>query len=95
LVTDASLCDEAEADWQGFSAKQTLALDWFKGWETICEWELPFAKWFVVPQVARTHWASATELQRPKLGKDSHLLADEIARRATPKGPRRAPSDYL
>ena len=33
------------------------------------------------PPVTRTHWASATELQRPKLGKDSHLLIDVTARR--------------
>ena len=29
------------------------------------------------PRVGTTHWASATELQRPKLRKDSHLLAGE------------------
>jgi hypothetical protein len=33
------------------------------------------------PPVTRTHWASTTELQRPKLGKDFHLLTDETARR--------------
>jgi hypothetical protein len=37
------------------------------------------------PPVTRTHWASATELQRPKLGKDSHLLTDETARRTASK----------
>ena len=33
------------------------------------------------PRVTSTHWASATELQRPKLRKDSHLLAGAAARR--------------
>ncbi len=47
LVTDASVYDEAERDWQGFWAKQALALDWRKEWHTILDWELPFAKWFV------------------------------------------------
>jgi acetyl-CoA synthetase len=47
LVTDTSLYDEANGDWQGFWAKQALALDWFKEWDTICEWNLPFSKWFV------------------------------------------------
>ena len=51
LVTDTSLYDEADADWQGFWARQALALDWTKEWETICEWELPFAKWFVGGQL--------------------------------------------
>jgi acetyl-CoA synthetase len=47
LVTDAHVYEEAERDWQGFWARQALALDWRKEWHTILEWELPFAKWFV------------------------------------------------
>src|SRR4051794_27348496 len=48
LVTDVSLYDEAERDWQGFWAKQAAELlDWSQEWHTICEWNLPFAKWFV------------------------------------------------
>jgi hypothetical protein len=35
------------------------------------------------PRVTPTHWASTTELQRPKLGKDFHLLAGGAARRTT------------
>jgi len=47
LDTDASVYDEAERDWQGFWASQALALDWSQEWQTILEWDLPFAKWFV------------------------------------------------
>src|SRR5438270_9865501 len=47
LVTDQSLYDEASSDWQGFWAQQALALDWYEEWDTILEWDLPFAKWFV------------------------------------------------
>jgi len=47
LVTDASVYDDAERDWHGFWAQQALALDWHREWDTILEWELPFAKWFV------------------------------------------------
>jgi acetyl-CoA synthetase len=47
LVTDANVYDEAERDWQGFWARQALALDWQSEWSTILEWDLPFAKWFV------------------------------------------------
>ncbi len=47
LVTDTSLYDDANEDWQGFWAKQALALDWYDEWDTILEWDLPFAKWFV------------------------------------------------
>jgi acetyl-CoA synthetase len=47
LDTDATVYDDAERDWQGFWARQALELDWAKEWDTILEWDLPFAKWFV------------------------------------------------
>jgi acetyl-CoA synthetase len=48
LAVDTALYDEADADYQGFWARQSAALlDWSSEWTTICEWELPFAKWFV------------------------------------------------
>ena len=46
-ITDATVYDAAERDWQGFWAQQALELDWAKEWDTILEWDLPFAKWFV------------------------------------------------
>ena len=47
LVNAALVYDDAERDWQGFWAQQALALDWRKEWDTILDWQLPFAKWFV------------------------------------------------
>ncbi|HTD50839.1 MAG TPA: AMP-binding protein, partial [Acidimicrobiia bacterium] len=47
LDTDASVYEHAERDWQGFWAAQALELDWINEWQTILEWDLPFAKWFV------------------------------------------------
>jgi acetyl-CoA synthetase len=47
MVTGTELYDEAERDWQGFWARQALALDWEQEWSTIVDWDLPFAKWFV------------------------------------------------
>jgi acetyl-CoA synthetase len=47
LVTDDSLCTRANEDWEGFWADQAAALDWFEPWDTVLEWDLPFAKWFV------------------------------------------------
>ncbi len=38
---------EAEADPEGFWAKQAENLDWFKKWNKVLEWEEPHAKWFV------------------------------------------------
>ena len=48
LVVDTFMYDDADEDYQGFWARQSAdLLDWSKDWTTICEWELPFAKWFV------------------------------------------------
>ncbi len=47
LVSDRSLYERAEADWQGFWAEQAQGLHWFQPWLSVCEWKLPFAQWFV------------------------------------------------
>jgi len=47
-VTDAEIYDEANADFEGFWARQAAdLLDWVEEWHTVLEWDLPFAKWFV------------------------------------------------
>ena len=52
LVADTSLYDEANRDYQGFWARQAAELiDWQQDWHTICEWELPYSKWFVGGQL--------------------------------------------
>ena len=72
LAVDTSLYDEANVDYQGFWAKQAESLlDWSTGWHTICEWELPYSKWFV-----------GGELNVSFNGLDRHVLAgkgDKVA----------------
>ena len=52
LVTDTKMYDEAKKDYQSFWARQASELvTWSKPWETVCEWNLPFAKWFVGGQL--------------------------------------------
>ena len=52
LVTGSFMYDEADADYQGFWARQAAdLLDWSTDWHTICQWELPFSKWFVGGQL--------------------------------------------
>jgi acetyl-CoA synthetase len=47
-VSDRSLYDEAEADYEAFWARQARELvTWDKDFETTLEWDLPFCKWFV------------------------------------------------
>ncbi len=48
LLAGAEIYDEAEADWQGFWARQAADLvTWYDEWHTILDWQLPFARWFV------------------------------------------------
>jgi acetyl-CoA synthetase len=48
LVAGTFLYDEANQDDQGFWARQAAdLLDWYEDWHTICDWQLPFAKWFL------------------------------------------------
>ncbi len=47
LVVGTDLYDDADRDYEGFWARQAVALDWSKEWDTILDWDLPFAKWFV------------------------------------------------
>ena len=52
LVTDSFMYDDAAADYQGFWARQAADLvTWSRDWSTICDWKLPYAKWFVGGQL--------------------------------------------
>jgi acetyl-CoA synthetase len=47
-IVGTDVYDEAGQDFEGFWARQAAELlDWTKEWDTILEWDLPFAKWFV------------------------------------------------
>ncbi|MDQ2960749.1 MAG: acetate--CoA ligase [Candidatus Dormibacteraeota bacterium] len=51
-VTDDSLYREADADNEAFWAKQAEKyLTFFRGWDTVLEWKLPFARWFLGGQL--------------------------------------------
>ncbi|MDQ3756556.1 MAG: acetate--CoA ligase [Actinomycetota bacterium] len=48
LLTDHSLYDEADRDNEAFWARQARELiDWYDDFDTVLEWGLPFARWFV------------------------------------------------
>ncbi|MDA3020406.1 MAG: acetate--CoA ligase [Actinomycetota bacterium] len=48
LAVGTHLHDQAAADDEGFWAQQAADLiDWDQDWHTICEWNVPYAKWFV------------------------------------------------
>ncbi len=37
----------ADQDFEGFWTEQAERLTWFRKWDTVLEWDLPYAKWFV------------------------------------------------
>jgi len=50
-----AIYDEAAANVPAFWAKQAESLDWFKKWDTVLEWDEPFAKWFVGGKINISH----------------------------------------
>ncbi|MEY4401244.1 MAG: acetyl-coenzyme synthetase [Actinomycetota bacterium] len=47
-VSDRSLYEEGSQDYQAYWARHAKELvTWSRDWHTLCEWNLPFVKWFV------------------------------------------------
>ncbi|MEJ7901319.1 MAG: acetate--CoA ligase, partial [Thermomicrobiales bacterium] len=46
-LADPAIYDDANADPEGFWAKQAESLSWFRKWDQVLEWDPPFAKWFL------------------------------------------------
>ena len=46
-ANDESLYESARRDPEGFWAKIAGELHWFRPWDTVLDWTVPFAKWFV------------------------------------------------
>ncbi|GGI05224.1 acetate--CoA ligase [Egicoccus halophilus] len=55
LVTGAEIYDDANADFEGFWAREAAQLDWSREWDTILDWQPPHAKWFVGGQLNVAH----------------------------------------
>jgi acetyl-CoA synthetase len=52
LLNDPAVYAEADADWQGWWARQASELDWFREWDTVLDdSNPPFYKWFVGGQL--------------------------------------------
>ncbi len=46
VVSDPGIYEEAAALGPEFWARQAGVLDWFRPWDTVLSWDLPFARWF-------------------------------------------------
>ena len=45
-INSQEVVDEAHVDWQGWWATWAEKLTWDKKWDSVLQWEEPFAKWF-------------------------------------------------
>jgi acetyl-CoA synthetase len=55
-LNDPAIYAEADADWQGWWARQASELDWFREWDTVLDdSNPPFYKWFVGGQLNVSH----------------------------------------
>ena len=86
LVAGTDVYDEADADFEGFWARQAAALDWFKDWHTILEWDA------AVREVVRRRQAQRrVQLPRPS----RHGRARRPGRVPLGGRARRHPHDHL
>ncbi|HEV2127002.1 MAG TPA: acetate--CoA ligase [Thermomicrobiales bacterium] len=46
-ISDPEIYERAAADPEAFWAEQAESLSWYRKWDTVLEWDEPFAKWFV------------------------------------------------
>ena len=46
-MSDASVYDRADDDFEAFWAEAAEELDWFKPWDHVLEWNAPWSKWFI------------------------------------------------
>ena len=47
VMRDKQIYDTASRDLEGFWARAAEELHWFKKWDKVLDWKLPYAKWFV------------------------------------------------
>ena len=50
-VKDPAIYERAASDLEGFWAEEASKLDWYRPWDTVLEWDPPFAKWFSGGQI--------------------------------------------
>src|SRR5919202_493425 len=54
-LSDASVYDEAEKDFEAWWESCAKKLDWFEPWETVLDWNPPWAKWFKEGKLNASH----------------------------------------
>ncbi len=55
VMSDPGVYDRAAADPEGFWSEWAARLDWFRPWDSVLEWNPPYAKWFVGGRLNVSH----------------------------------------
>src|SRR2546423_14898173 len=81
-VSDAEVYEEAEGDFEAWWAKWAKELDWFEPFETVLEWDPPWAKWFKEGKLNVSHNCLDRHVQAGKGDKVAyHWVREDDARR--------------
>jgi acetyl-CoA synthetase len=75
--SDAAIYKEADADYEAFWAEQARAIDWFKPWSKVLEWNVPRAKWFVDAEVNASYNCIDRHLQTWRRNKAAIVFEGE------------------
>ncbi|RYG33107.1 acetate--CoA ligase, partial [bacterium] len=54
-ANDPAIYAQADADPEGWWAEWAAKLEWFEPWQTVCEFEVPNAKWFLGGKLNASH----------------------------------------
>ncbi|MBS4025983.1 MAG: acetate--CoA ligase [Clostridia bacterium] len=75
-ANDRSIYEEG-LDTEAFWAKQAEGLDWFKKWDQVLDWQVPFAKWFVGGKLNVSHNCLDRHLTGPRRNKAAIIFEGE------------------
>jgi acetyl-CoA synthetase len=64
---------ERAQDIEWYWAEVAKELDWFKPWDKVLEWEVPFAKWFIGGKVNICYNAIDRYLKGKNSNKDAYI----------------------
>src|SRR5215208_3967988 len=71
------MAKEAEDDPEGYWARRADELHWFKKWDTVLDWQPPFAKWFVGGRINASYNCLDRHLDGPRRTKAALIWEGE------------------
>ncbi|MEX2181250.1 MAG: acetate--CoA ligase [Gemmatimonadaceae bacterium] len=82
-IRDRSAYTAADADYEGYWAKQAKELRWSKPWKKVLEWKPPYAKWFVGGTINVAENCLDRHLEGPRRNKAAIVWEGEPGDRRT------------